>query len=688
LAEIASDNVLSKSEKPRVILDYSEITNEQPGIHNSSSTYGQSSAEYNNSISALSSYLNGLLPSYSELTVNTPISGVLFRQKFIDVYTERQALLNAIAARSKVIGDTAQLTADNAATAAGNAQSGANTANAALSRIASDNVLSAGEKTTVVMDFNTITTEQYGIEVQADSFGVPRSAYNNSIGALLTYLNSISPAYNDLSSDSDMNGNTFRQKFIDVYTARQTLLNAIAAKAGTIASWNGVSGAGRPQDNANYTTNTNQLTDGSNLGGTSSWAGVSGRPSDDSILNNRIDLSWWVRDAGIPWGLNAEYNRIVMTGTDVGGTGPRGQNDLVWYCAETTGDGQSGGGWNGAGVKLDPSKTYRFVVPIRRIDGSGTSYWGINGVCSLNTTTNAENPYFAVAGLAAGDWHLFIGYIFPAGSVGNTNDGAGVYSCKTGLLIGGGTNYNHTPGATSLTHRAYQYYASLNAQQLFGRPMVNLVDGTEPSLREFFATSAVLNSSQQWGDVAGSGRPSDYATVGAQFGVNISGSITTGNVGTFIDPLAIGTGQIANNAATDVISTSASNFQVTYGNGDEQAFASLTYTAKVSGPALLSLSGGLTNTYHSVGGGGGPYYFYGNGMRIYQSVTGVSSPTIVFNDNSASISSSQIIPISSAYIFDLVKDTTYTFSALVYNRTNRNDTVINSANLRMEAIKK
>jgi hypothetical protein len=155
-----------------------------------------------------------------------------------------------------------------------------------------------------------------------------------------------------------------------------------------------------------------------------------------------------------------------------------------------------------------------------------------------------------------------------------------------------------------------------------------------------------------------------------------------------IEPLTVGTPQIANNAATDVISTSASSFQVTYGNGDEQTFASLTYTAKVSGPALLSLSGGLTNTYHSVGGGGGPYYFYGNGMRIYQSVTGASSPTIVFNDNSASSISKQIIPISSSYIFDLVKDTTYTFSALVYNRTNQNDTVINSANLRMEAIKK
>jgi hypothetical protein len=43
--------------------------------------------------------------------------------------------------------------------------------------------------------------------------------------------------------------------------------------------------------------------------------------------------------------------------------------------------------------------------------------------------------------------------------------------------------------------------------------MVNLVDGTEPSLREYFEAGAVLNSQQQWGDVSGSGKPADYATV-------------------------------------------------------------------------------------------------------------------------------------------------------------------------------
>lgn len=157
-----------------------------------------------------------------------------------------------------------------------------------------------------------------------------------------------------------------------------------------------------------------------------------------------------------------------------------------------------------------------------------------------------------------------------------------------------------------------------------------------------------------------------------------------------IEPLTVGTPQIANYAATDVLSTGATNFAVTYGNGSaaEQTFAYINYTASVSGPALLSITGGLTNTYHSVGGGGGPYYFYGNSIRLAQSVTGIASPAIAFNDNSASTSGAQILPISAEYVFDLVAGTTYTFSALIFNRTNHNDTLINSATLRMEAIKK
>lgn len=231
-----------------------------------------------------------------------------------------------------------------------------------------------------------------------------------------------------------------------------------------------------------------------------SWnSNITGQPSDDAIRNNLVDLSWWRRAASSPWPVNGEENILYAT-DDVGGFGPRGGSDVVWYCREAAGNSGQGGGWDANNtLTLDPTKTYRFVVPIKVRDTGlgGTAYWGAqpSTVCSLNSTTPDGNPYFAAR--ARGDmstdrWYLFVGYVFPYDSINNSHSGAGIYDCKTGALLQSGQNYNHSSGGCR-GHRAYQYYAGLNATQLFGRPLVNVVDGTEPSLREYFETGAVLN---------------------------------------------------------------------------------------------------------------------------------------------------------------------------------------------------
>jgi hypothetical protein len=277
---------------------------------------------------------------------------------------------------------------------------------------------------------------------------------------------------------------------------------------------------------SNYTTNTNQLTDGANLGLTATWPNVTGtgKPEDnatvgatagtnlrdssgtviytDDIRNNLANVDWWTRDATIPWGQNGEYNRIIQVPTDVNILGPKGGADFVWYAKEVTGNvpngnyGENGGGWNGGThTVLDTTKTYRFVLPIRRLSGTvGTAYWGTNNVCNINTTTVNGNPYFAANRLPESDrWYIFVGYVFPYESEGNTNDSAGIWDCKTGQKFYGGSNWNF--GTTgNIQFRAYQYYADLNSEHVFGRPMINLVDGTEPSLREFFEPGAVLNT--------------------------------------------------------------------------------------------------------------------------------------------------------------------------------------------------
>jgi hypothetical protein len=255
---------------------------------------------------------------------------------------------------------------------------------------------------------------------------------------------------------------------------------------------------------------------------------ITSQPADDSYRNNLANVDWWQAGATIPWGLNAEENYIRSVPGTMGAIyGPRGGTDSVWYSREVTGDGNPGGGWTGGlhGV-LDTTKTYRFVVPIRKVSGvaspssSATGLWGPdqNKVCYLNTTTNHTNPYFAALDPPNTDrWYLFIGYIFPAGSTGNTDDGAGIWDCKTGANIGGGSNFCFKAGVADVRHRCLHYYKSYLGEMIMGRPMINLVDGTQPSLGEYLMPG---------------------------------GRITTANASTYIADLAVDTLQIAGNAVT------------------------------------------------------------------------------------------------------------------------------------------
>lgn len=241
----------------------------------------------------------------------------------------------------------------------------------------------------------------------------------------------------------------------------------------------------------------------------------------DRWIGNLIDLDWWKLDAVIPWGLNGEYNRIIGAGM-AGINGPQNTGDTVWYAAEISNNSEQGGGWV-ANITLNPNKTYRFAVPIligwNGAQSGGNAYWGTDSVCELNTTNLYSNPYFAYR--ARGDmipnrWYMFVGYVFPYGSSGNSHAGAGVYDCVTGTKIQDGTNYNHSSTGASV-HRAYQYYAPNGAVQVFGRPMIHLIDGSEP--------------------------PLDALLGGAISGRN---PINSGNVSTYIADAAIGNAQIAN----------------------------------------------------------------------------------------------------------------------------------------------
>lgn len=98
-------------------------------------------------------------------------------------------------------------------------------------------------------------------------------------------------------------------------------------------------------------------------------------------------------------------------------------------------------------------------------------------------------------------------------------------------------------------------------------------------------------TSNDWASVGGTGKPADNATVGASFGVNIGGQITSANASTYIADLAVNTLQIAGNAVTlpagainasdiaiGVFNTPIDIVSVSINSGGNPIFVTVTFT--------------------------------------------------------------------------------------------------------------
>lgn len=103
LAGIASDDVLSRLEKSRVIQDWNVLANEQGGIVAQADNYAVvgEKATYNTAINDLAVYLSSLSPGWADTSQDTPIWGAEWRNRWQTAYLSRQAVLDRIAANAK-----------------------------------------------------------------------------------------------------------------------------------------------------------------------------------------------------------------------------------------------------------------------------------------------------------------------------------------------------------------------------------------------------------------------------------------------------------------------------------------------------------------------------------------------------------------------------------------------------------
>lgn len=131
-----------------------------------------------------------------------------------------------------------------------------------INDIISDGIITAGQEKADALAFRDRIVGEYGRKTaQATSFGLTYAAYTASYNNWLNYFNSLSNI-SDSNVDTTINRTTYNNYLWSYTNDLNDLENAIAWKASTLATWAGVTGTGRPEDNADVTLNAQISIDG------------------------------------------------------------------------------------------------------------------------------------------------------------------------------------------------------------------------------------------------------------------------------------------------------------------------------------------------------------------------------------------------------------------------------------------
>lgn len=190
-------------------------------------------------------------------------------------------------------------------------------------------------------------------------------------------------------------------------------------------------------------------------------------------------------------------NGEVGINTRIVDTNPFSTQDIVWDVSNQDVTSDDDGGWNTSEFSIDPTKTYRFSVWMRRKTiGDGYFYlgphsnWGaVAGQYILNRSNSAENinPYFVAAVWpgSVNQWLLIVGHVWAAGSgSGAVHVDSGIYN-TSGTKLSSTTDYMWAPTNTTSFQRCYMYYSIDPAtnQQMY-QPRVDICDGNQPTIAE------------------------------------------------------------------------------------------------------------------------------------------------------------------------------------------------------------
>ena len=214
-----------------------------------------------------------------------------------------------------------------------------------------------------------------------------------------------------------------------------------------------------------------------------------GTTTNNAINGNLLDSSTWTIGTGSVTG-------FTRTGTDAEniremGIGPHSSSVLLWK-AITDGALNDDGGWK-TDTNIDPSKTYRFTVWIKKMNSNdGNVYFGISSRDALNDWSLYHLDggvgtwsSFYTSDLATLDkWYLLVGYVHQSAYT-NTIDIGGVYDGITGTKVLDMQDYKFQPDAVKVvTWPMMELGGNTADSQFFYDPTIYEVNGQEPTIQE------------------------------------------------------------------------------------------------------------------------------------------------------------------------------------------------------------
>jgi len=268
LVIIADDNMLSKGEKGtyRVLFGQIAAYYEMRSVEAAEvPEVAAEASDFEDAFTALETYLTSAFDPFTNEGVglggsdwnnsatDSQIHGPTYRQRFQDFFDAAEALDSALFRARREFDDEMTLAIQ--------------AANDRMDAVASDNVLSKGEKAANLQLWQQCVQFYTAKDAEAAAAGITteRTALQTAYNSLEAYLGAPFNAgtnygvgtgvldWRDVNTDSQIHGPTFRTYFDVFFNAAETLHRKLTESARTVSTWAGVTGTGRPTDYADPT---------------------------------------------------------------------------------------------------------------------------------------------------------------------------------------------------------------------------------------------------------------------------------------------------------------------------------------------------------------------------------------------------------------------------------------------------